>query len=247
MKRLLVLSSLLASQYAMAGQCQFELQNEIHLNDQVLTIQQTSGGSASIDGDNNLFIHGEKIELDADQQAAIQAYRNQLNDYLPKLKAMTVEGLALANEIIDDVATSFDMPDAFDDVKASMKSYFEALEEKYYQGNDFVIPADSLSNLSQGWLEDLERAKDLFTSEFIGSAFQAMSEKMKQDGGLNLTELADNMAELKAKIAERLKAHESEIQKQSDSMCDSLEELSEQESELHSIIPQLKEYQLFTI
>ena len=74
-----------------------------------------------------------------------------------------------------------------------------------------------------------------------------MSEKMKQDGGLNLTELADSMAELKLKVEERMKEHSQQVQEEANEFCDSLDEMAEQEQELHEIIPNLKDYQVFTI
>ena len=74
-----------------------------------------------------------------------------------------------------------------------------------------------------------------------------MSEKMKQEGGLNRTELTDSMAELKLKVEERMKQHAKQMEEESAEFCDSLDEMAEQEQELHEIIPNLKDYQVFTI
>ena len=87
----------------------------------------------------------------------------------------------------------------------------------------------------------------MFNEEFISSAFDAMSEKMKAEGGLNLTEMANSMSELKERIAERLQEHSVDVQKQSEAFCDSLDQMAEQEQELHKKIPELKDYQIFSI
>ena len=70
---------------------------------------------------------------------------------------------------------------------------------------------------------------------------------MKAEGGLNLTEMADTMSELKERIAKRLEEHSVDVEKQSHEFCDSLDNMAEQEQELHKKIPQLKDYQIFTI
>jgi len=247
MKKILLVLPLVLSSQVYAAQCKVDLKNEIHLNGERLEILQTSGEKAVVDAGNNLLIHGEKIELDREQQQAIAQYRESLNDYLPRAKQIAQDGLALANDIIDDVAVSFDAPEAFEGVKESMQQFYADIEARYYNNGDLVLPADSFGSLSEAWAEDFEKAKALFNEEFITSAFNAMSEKMKAEGSLNLTEMANAMSELKERIAERLKQHAVEVEQQSEAFCDSLNQMAEQEQQLHKKIPQLKDYQIFTI
>lgn len=247
MKKILLALPLLLSSQVYAAQCKVDLKNEIHLNGERIEIHQISGDTAIVDENNNLTIHGEKIELDDGQKQAIAEYRDNINDYLPRAKKIAQDGLALANDIVDDVAESFDAPEAFAGVKESMKQFYADIEARYYQNGDLVLPADSFGSMSETWAEDFEKAKALFNEEFITSAFDAMSEKMKAEGGLNLTEMANSMAELKERIAKRLSKHATEVEQQSEEFCDSLDQMAEQEQQLHNKIPQLKDYQIFTI
>ncbi|KJY82360.1 chemotaxis protein [Vibrio galatheae] len=247
MKKVLLALPLLLSSPVYAVQCKVDLENEIHLNGERLEIVQTSGDKAVIDSDNNLLIHGEKIELSRDQQQAVEQYRDSLNDYLPRAKQIAQDGLALANDIVDDVAQSFDAPEAFESVKQAMQQFYADIEARYYQNGDLVLPADSFGSLSETWSEDFEKAKAIFNEEFITSAFNAMSEKMQAESGINLTEMANSMTELKERIAERLKQHSAEVEEQTEAFCDSLDQMAEQEQQLHNKIPALKDYQVFTI
>ncbi|UPQ88530.1 YggN family protein [Vibrio sinaloensis] len=247
MKKSLVALPLLLSSQAFAAQCHIDLKNDIRLNDERLEIHQVSGETAIVDQNNNLTIHGESIELSADQQQAIADYRQSLNDYLPRAKQMAREGLALANEIVDDVAQSFDAPEAFASVKQAMQTFYDEIEARYYKDGDLILPADSFGSLSETWSEDFDKAKALFNEEFITSAFDAMSEKMKVEGGINLTEMANAMSELKERIAKRLAEHSQQVEKQSAEFCDSLDQMAEQEQQLHQKIPELQDYQIFTI
>lgn len=247
MKKTLMLLPLLISNQVYAAQCRVDIKNEIHLNEQSVEIHQTSGETAVIDANGKLHIHGEVIELDSAQQQAIADYKESLNEYMPRAKQVARDGLALANDIIDDVAESFDAPEAFEDVKKAMRQFYADMEARYYKDGDLILPADSFSSFGESWAEDFERAKSLFNEEFITSAFNAMSEKMSADGGLNLTEMANVMSELKEKIAKRLEEHSADVKQQGDALCDSLDEMAEQEQQLHKKIPELKDYQIFTI
>lgn len=230
-----------------AAQCSVDLKNDIRLNNERLEIHQPDGNTAVLDSNNRLLIQGEEVTLKPEQTQAISDYRAHLNDYLPRAKQMARDGLTLANDIIDDVAKSFDAPKAFEGVKASMQEFYASIEQRYYKEGDLILPADSFSSLSETWNQDLEDAKKLFNKEFISSAFTAMSEKMKAEDGLNLTQITETMSELKERISARLKKHAGEVEQQSQEFCDSLGELAEEEQELHQIIPQLQDYQVFTI
>lgn len=170
-----------------------------------------------------------------------------LNAYLPRAKQVAQESLALANDIIDDIAVSLDAPDAFDNVKAAVKDFFSEVESRYYREGDWILPADSFASMTESWSDDFKRAQEIFNKEFISSAFDAMSSKMKQEGGLNLSAMSESMAELKSKVQQRLQQHSKEIEQQTQEFCDSLEDMADQEQELLQKIPELKNYQVFTI
>ena len=247
MNKTLLLSLLFCSTSVYAGQCKVDVQNEVHLSGSNVEIHTTSGETALMDEDNRLYLHGEQIELDSSQQQAIEDYRASVSSALPKAKELAQKGMDVASDLLDDVAASLDAPEAFEDVKQSMKTFFADIESRYYENGDFVLPANSFDSMTAQWQEDFEKAKALFSQEFFSSAFDALSQKMKQEGGLNLTELGKTMDELTAKFEARLKEHSVTVEKEGKELCDSLDDIVEQEQELHKKIPELKNYQVFTI
>ncbi|MFA0520840.1 DUF2884 family protein, partial [Vibrio sp. 10N.222.55.E8] len=77
-----------------AAQCRIDLKNELHIDDNKVEIHQVNGDTAIFDGNNDLYIHGEKVELDANQQAAIEKYRETMSEYLPRAQKMANDSLA---------------------------------------------------------------------------------------------------------------------------------------------------------
>ncbi|WP_321283180.1 YggN family protein [uncultured Vibrio sp.] len=247
MKKLLTLSLLVVSASGYTAQCRVDINNEVRLDGQSLEIHQSTGDTAVVDEQNNLFIKGEQVELDADQQAAIEGYREKMNAYIPQAKQLASDGLDLANAIIDDVAASLDAPDAFDNVKASVKTFFEDVESRYYKDGDFILPAESFESMTQSWTDDFAKAQEIFNKEFLASAFEALSKKMQEEDGLNLTALSETMAELSAKVEQRINEHSKGLEQKAEQMCDSLDDMAEQEENVLKKIPELKDYRVFTI
>ncbi|MBR9789788.1 MAG: YggN family protein [Vibrionaceae bacterium] len=247
MKKLLTLSLLVVSASGYTAQCRVDINNEVRMDGQNLEIHQSTGDTAVVDEQNNLFIKGEQVELDADQKAAIEGYREKMNAYIPQAKQLASDGLELATAIIDDVAASLDAPGAFDNVKASVQAFFADVESRYYKDGDFILPAESFESMTQSWTDDFAKAQEIFNKEFLASAFEALSNKMQEEDGLNLTALSESMAELSAKVEQRINEHSSGLEQKAEELCDSLDNMVVQEDNVLKKIPELKDYRVFTI
>ncbi|MDR9828870.1 DUF2884 family protein [Vibrio sp. FNV 38] len=230
-----------------AAQCRVDIDNDVHISSERLDIIESDGSKLSVGENNQVTLKGEPLQLTVDQQQALQAYKQRLSDYGPKVKALTDEGLDLALNIVDDIATSIEAPEAFDNLKAAMTDYFSQLQSRYYSNDEFMLPATSFDEFIGQWQEEMDQARALFTSEFFEDAFIALSAKMEQDGSLNLTQMAEDMGQLKTKLEQRFSEHASQLKQGKDSLCEELESIQEQELELHEKIPQLESYRVFTI
>ena len=110
MKKVVLVTLMLLSSPLWAAQCRVDVNHEVHLDGDKVEILKTSTDTVLIDKQNNLYIRGEKMELDSDQKTALEQYRESMNASLPKVKQMASDGLALANDILDDVAKSIESP-----------------------------------------------------------------------------------------------------------------------------------------
>lgn len=247
MKKLFTLSLLMLSVSGYSAECRVDINNEVRMDGQSLEIHQVTGDKAVVDEDNNLFVKGKQVELDAEQKAAIEAYRENMNAYIPQAKQLASDGLELANAIIDDVAASLDAPGTFDNVKTSVKAFFADVESRYYKDGDFILPAESFESMTQSWTDDFAKAQEIFNKEFLASAFEALSKKMQEEDGWNLTALSESMAELSAKVEQRITEHSKEVEQQAKELCGSLDEMADQEENLLKQIPELQDYRVFTI
>ncbi|CAH0526710.1 DUF2884 family protein [Vibrio hippocampi] len=239
--------ALMSSKASALEACRVDIKNEVHLDGQQVEIVGESNSKVLIDKDNNLHINGKKIELDQLQQDALEAYRQNMNKHLPQAKKLAENGLALSHDIIDDVAASFDNSEAFQNVKQVITEFFNDVSSRYQQGDEFVLKSEAFSSFMDNWQQDFAKARESFDKEFFASAFQVMQEKMQQDGSFNLTELQNQWSELQAQLADTYQQQSKQLQQEAKDYCDSLDDVATQEQELQRKIPELKDYQVFTI
>ncbi len=240
----LVMSS--GSVYALE-RCKVDIQNEVHLDGEQIKVVASDKSKLRIDEQSNLYINGERVDLSDMQKQALNSYRENMNTYVPQARELAQNGLSMTNDLLDDVAQSFDNSQAFQNVKEALAEFFADVESRYYQDGEFVLKSEAFSSFMDHWQEDLAKAREVFNSEFFSSAFTALSDKMKAEGGLNLSELSEEMEILKSRLAETMASQQDTLKKQASDYCESLNDVAEQEQDLQQKIPELKDYQVFTI
>ncbi|MBD1575141.1 YggN family protein [Vibrio sp. S11_S32] len=248
MKRTLLSVALtLTSVSAMAQvpRCDINIDNELHLKNEQVSVYQQGKPKVVIDQNNDLFINGKKITLNQTQENAVKAYREKVSEYIPKAKKIGDDGMTLANQVIDDISASFNNSKAFDNVKTAVDGYYADIESRYYNNGEWVIKKDAVKDALSNWKQESAAAMQKFNGEFFSSAFAVLSEKMKTDGSVNLTELQTQMTDMKKQIETRLQSQSQQLQKEANAYCGNLHDLVSEEKTLHQQVPQLKNYSVF--
>ncbi|HBV77327.1 MULTISPECIES: DUF2884 family protein [Vibrio] len=250
MKRTLLATTLALTSLSVCAQtpqCDIRIDNEMHLKNESISVYQDGQPKVVIDQNNQVFINGEKVDLNQIQQQEVKNYREKVSTYVPRAKQIADDGVKLANEVIDDVSATFKNQAAFDNVKQAIGDFYSDIESRYYQNGEWVLKKDAVSQAITNWKTDSSAAMQRFNGEFFSSAFTVLSDKMKADGSVNLSELQNQLIDLKAKVENRLKNQSSELQKEANDYCTDLKGLAVDEKALHQQIPELKGYEVFVI
>ncbi|PKF78427.1 chemotaxis protein [Vibrio sp. vnigr-6D03] len=241
------LALLTISTYSHASQCKVDVENEVHLDGNRVEVYQQGEAKVLIDKDNNVFINGEKLALDEWQHKAVDSYREKMNEYVPRAKDIANNGADLAKDIVDDVSASFNDSQAFNNVKSAIDDFYTDLESRYYQDGEFILKENAFGDAFSHWKKDFDGAMEKFNGEFFSSAFSALSEKMKTEGGINFTELQKQLGSLKDTLKEKIEGQSEEIRKEAQQYCEQLKDVASEEQKLHEKIPALKDYPVFLI
>jgi hypothetical protein len=242
--------SLLLTLVAFAGhaaQCDVSVKNEVKANGGWLMLHLDDGRDVEIDNKNQVYIDGGAIKLSPSQLQAVKNYRDKVDQHLQALKSYAQANAKLLDNIVDDVAASLGSPHGFDGLKQDLDTFWHDITKKYFNQSEVVLPAGSINTLSEHWKEHVGKAKKLFDEEFLDQIWVVLSNKMKEDGGLNLTSLGEMLVELEAQISERLESHSNKMNRQESNMCESLHDIVDKEEDLRNQIPELNDYRVFTI
>ncbi|ELR64830.1 Methyl-accepting chemotaxis protein [Photobacterium marinum] len=246
MKKVLVAGLLLSSASVYAQSCPVDVQNEIHIDGEQVSVYQEGQPKMLIDENNQVYINGKKVDLDAMQQRAVAAYSHGVKEYLPKMADIANDGVGIAGDILNEVSSSFDSKASFAKVEALIGEYGQKAHDKFYQNGEFVMPADMFQTVDTDWKQEFDQAMKHVSVESMSGLFAALSQEMK-DGEINFTELQKKFSEMKARIEEKVRARSGEVSEKANELCDSIQGLAQEEKELHRTIPELKNYQMFEI
>lgn len=232
---------------ASSEQCAVKVEREVEANDGWLLFHLDDGRNVEINDQNQVLIGGQVVELSPEQRQAVDQYRNSIATHMQRLSVYAKSNAEFLGDVIDDIGLSLGAPEAFDDLKVELDHFWQTTVEPYqiHQGN--ILPAGTFEALRDSWHSQAIKAKALFDQAFIDQAWQALSEKFKQEGSLSLTAISDMLTTLEATISERLQLHSNSLDQQESKMCESLHDIAEQENDLRDQIPELKDYQVFTI
>ena len=246
MKTILTASLFLGSATVYAQSCPVDVQNEIHIAGEQVSVYQDGQPKMMIDENNQIYINGKRLALDSMQQQAINAYSQGVKEYLPKMADIADDGVSIASDILAEVSESFDSKDSFAKVETLIDEYGQKAQQKFYQDGEFVMPADLFENVGSDWKQEFEQAMKHVSVESMSGLFSALSQEMKE-GEINFSQLQEKFSELKLRIEEKVRSRSGEISTKANELCDSITDLAEEEKELHRAIPELKDYQMFEI
>ncbi|MBA5681781.1 DUF2884 family protein [Photobacterium damselae subsp. damselae] len=245
MKKVVLAGLLLSSSSVWAQSCPVSVPNDIHVNDGKVSVYEAGKPKLVIDENNNVFIDGKKLDLNAMQQQAVVAYSNGVQEFLPQMAGMADTGMALASDVMDQVSKSLGSEESFAKVQALIKQYGEQAKAKFYnEKGEFVMPANTFENMDTQWQTEFEQAMKQLSVESMAGLFAALSNEMK-NGEINLTEMQSKFSELKTNISEQVQKHSKEMAAQSNQLCTSVEGLAKEENQLQQLIPQLKDIKMF--
>ncbi len=244
---LILLTLLSAITWAQEPQCKIEIANEMHLKNQSVSVYQQQQPKVVIDQNNDVYINGDKLDLSDIQRKAVASYREKIRTYIPKAKKIANDGIELADNAIDDIGDSFNSKGSFGNVKKAVADFYANIEARYYNDGEWVLKKDAVAQALKNWQQDSSAAMERFNGEFFSSGFNVLSQKMQLQGGVNLTELQQQMIEMKARLESKLKNNSQQLQQQVNQYCDDLKGLATEEKQLHQQVPQLQSYPVFVI
>ncbi|WP_105201140.1 MULTISPECIES: YggN family protein [unclassified Pseudoalteromonas] len=228
-------------------QCNIEFKNDVRIEPQRLQITNTNNQHL-VYSSGLLEVDGQPVELNAEQQQALDDYTDKVRTYMPEVAQIALDGVKIAGVALEEVGAAFGIShnEALSDI---VENIGINIEQTFYQDGAFVMGKQSFEQLGNDiesqFDEDFEQAVEQAMVQSIGSIFIALGSELLGSGG-DMDEFEQRMERLGEQVEQRVELQASQIEQRADALCHSFSELAQQEAQLLSMIPELKEYQLLS-
>lgn len=243
MNKFLLLFLIVLSPVTFAQQCQVRVENELHHYDDSLDIVLDNGHTATIDKDNRLFIDKKEQALSPEQQVVLANYRQQVSAGVQQYQQIAAGYLQQIDAVIDELSHSLGDAESLESLRAKVHAYWNKTSEQHTQHDQFVVGADIFTQLDEVW----EKMQSFFDKEAMSDLWATFSAGVGKLSDLSFSEFADLIQDLNQRIYQHWQQFSDQKESQQQEMCDSFNQLIDQEKSLHESIPELKNYQVFTI
>ncbi|MFC3034297.1 YggN family protein [Pseudoalteromonas fenneropenaei] len=258
MKKLLLVGSLLAACSATAHENQFNIsndncsvsfQNDVRISAKEVIVENQANQTMKISRDGYLHINGEQVKLSSEQQYAVAAYSQRLRQDLPQVADIALDAIKLAGVAIDEVGQAFGL-NSMSRLHDTMEDLSVDIKNTFYQQDDFVMGEKTFNEFGENFEDKFEaQIEDAVKStmmESIGNILVTLGSQMVSSGG-DMEAFEARMEKLGQDIETKVEDQSKQIELRADKLCEQFSEIAAQESALAAQIPQMSQYQLFTL
>ena len=192
----------------MADQCDINIDGHMKLEDRVLTVTTEDKDKIAIDEAHNLYVNGDQIYLDADQQQWVEDYYQGIHNAVPQVADIAIEGIAIASEAITlvfgellghDSNAVHDLTDKLEDMNQRIHYNF------YADDGSIRLDSDEFENgnfFGEEWENEFEQAIEELVFDSMGRLMIAIGSEMIMSGG-NMDAFENRMETFAADIEEK--------------------------------------------
>ncbi|MDP5254877.1 MULTISPECIES: DUF2884 family protein [unclassified Vibrio] len=227
---------------AQAAVCRVDTANQVMLDSKRVQVTNSSGQKASISPGGVLTVAGRPVTLTTEQKTAINQYRQQLNDYIPKVNALATDGRQVANQLVGKLEQDFAQPGSFASSRTTMNGFLDTVEARYHQNEQWSIPPQAFSQFEQQWQSEFKSMQMTLNQQLFSDGLAAMSNGQQ---GVNLSQLSQKMAALKKTLTVDFQQQSTQIDQQAQTLCDQLLRSQQNETALVKMVPAWKPYRVF--
>ncbi|WP_404341573.1 YggN family protein [Pseudoalteromonas mariniglutinosa] len=259
MQKLLLVGSLFIATSAMAHndnnqisfngeQCDVAFQNDIRIKPNELEIFTADKQTMKITAQDSLYIDGEAITLNDSQRQAVNDYSESLRSQLPEVASIALEGVKIAGVAIEEVAAAFNIqrPDSISEL---MDEISGEVQNTFYQQGAFVIGQQSFTrfgeNFEQQFEQHIQTAVESAVMQSMGSILMAVGSELMGSGG-DMQAFEQRMENMGEQIEVRIEQQATKLEERANALCGNFSDIAEKEQHLVTLVPELKNYQLFT-
>ena len=230
--------------------CEVALQYGLVVNDQQIRVIDRSRTVYQINGDSQLIVGGNWIELNDElQQQQLAELANGLHMVVPKMILLANEGVELAVETVEQVYSGLMGKDHKSQAKlqASLGRVQKSVREKFIHANNtYYMGPGRLENVDDFVDRELEEQIEQAMSTSVGGILSAIGGLVtsEQSTEQKVDELAQRLENMGVEIEQNVAPKAQSLKQKAEWFCKKFKMLDQVEENLRASIPELQPYDI---
>lgn len=224
--------------------CDIELEYGVIIEQEQIRVMGAKKTLLQINDDQQLFINGTWVQLDAETTELLRAYSQQLRTEIPMMVSIAMDGISLGFDAINQVVSALSGSSS-----PALKEQFEGLKFRFkrkfdHSDNIFYIAPQSLDELDDFFEDELTHEVNDIITDSLGAMLLALGEAINRENEFEgeHTDFGEKMEQLSAEIEQQLSEKSGKLQEHAHKFCESLRNVDRIETQLQQRVPELREY-----
>lgn len=239
------------STFAHDSSCDADIQGGISIQQNVVEFSQHKKSLYKIVDDQYLFVKGEEVYLDNNQQALVSQYSKEIKAIVPQAKGVALEALDLAvdgvnlafNELLgsgNDVGHELTM--SLNDIRAEINENL-SLENGLYVDENGI---DGEDLIGEEFEQRIESVMEEAIKNSMGSLMIAVGQEMLFSGG-DMEAFETRMEDFGQRIEHEMETKGEALEKSANAICSSLVEIDKLENRMTNEIDALADFNMLNV
>jgi hypothetical protein len=222
------------------NKCNVELNGNMQLEDNVLTVVLDNNTDMTIDQDKILYVDGIALTLDTKQQGWVDNYYDGINQAVPQAASIATDAVALASIAMHEVFTELLGSDSTElaDLSEKLGNLDQQIQYNFYADNgDIRLYSSSFENgtfFGKQWESQFEEAIKNLATESMGHLMVAIGTQLIFSGE-DMHEFEQKMDRFGEQMEQKVKYQATELEKKAGVFCATLAQVDFAETQLKRI------------
>jgi hypothetical protein len=222
------------------NKCNVELNGNMQLENNVLTIVLDNDAHMTIDQDKILYVDGIALTLDTKQQGWVDNYYDGINQAVPQAASIATDAVALASIAMHEVFTELLGSDSTElaDLSEKLRNLDQQIQYNFYADNgDIRLYSSSFENgtfFGKQWESQFEEAIKNLATESMGHLMVAIGTQLIFSGE-DMHEFEQKMDRFGEQMEQKVKYQATALEKKAGIFCATLAQVDFAETQLKRI------------
>jgi Protein of unknown function (DUF2884) len=239
------------STFAHDSSCDADIQGGISIQQNVVEFSQHKKSLYKIVDDQYLFVKGEEVHLDNNQQALVSQYSKEIKAIVPQAKGVALEALDLA---VDGVNLAFNEllgsgNDVGHELTMSLNDIRSEINENLSLENGLYVDENGIDGedlIGEEFEQRIESVMEEAIKNSMGSLMIAVGQEMLFSGG-DMEAFETRMEDFGQRIEHEMETKGEALEKSANAICSSLVEIDKLENRMTNEIDVLADFNMLTV